>query len=244
MMILIVGKRGIFMRACFCPNCGASLKFEDDNRDFGFCQFCGAKIMLDDYRSTHRVVDEARIHEDETNRMIRLREMEMEEKEWNELKEKHEQKHKIALKAYCIEICGLTISIIFFMLFKFSDTLGLIGVNGFFLILLAVSVTVCIDNENQENIKKLTQARFSNKIIFDFEAGNYIKKDYQIIYNKISLLGFKNITLINLKDLNTKIFIKPDTVFTVTINGIFPRKGEWYDPNDEVEIKYHGLKNN
>ena len=88
----------------------------------------------------------------------------------------------------------------------------------------------------------MTQARISNKIIFDFETGNYINKNYQIIYNKISLLGFKNITLINLKDLNTKIFIKPDTVFTVTINGIFPRKGEWYDPNDEVVIKYHGLK--
>ena len=36
--------------------------------------------MLDDYRSTHRVVDEARIHETETDRIIRLKELELEEK--------------------------------------------------------------------------------------------------------------------------------------------------------------------
>lgn len=76
------------MRACFCPNCGASLNFDDNNRDFGFCQYCGAKIMLDDYRSTHRVVDEARIHEDETNRMIKMREMEA---AIQERKQKHEE---------------------------------------------------------------------------------------------------------------------------------------------------------
>lgn len=68
------------MRACYCPKCGASLKFEEDNRDYGFCQYCGTKIMLDDYRSTHRVVDEARIREAEINEKIRLKELEMEEK--------------------------------------------------------------------------------------------------------------------------------------------------------------------
>lgn len=69
------------MKTCFCPNCGASLNFDDEKRDFGFCQYCGARIMLDDYRSTHRIVDEARIREDETNRMIRMRELEIEERE-------------------------------------------------------------------------------------------------------------------------------------------------------------------
>ncbi|MBR3768583.1 MAG: hypothetical protein IKL10_10165 [Clostridia bacterium] len=66
------------MRSCYCPNCGATLKFEDSNRDFGFCQYCGAKIMLDDYRSTHRIVDEAKIKESETKERIRLKELELE----------------------------------------------------------------------------------------------------------------------------------------------------------------------
>ena len=74
------------MRACQCPNCNAHISL-DDSRDFGFCQYCGTKIMLDDYRSTHRVVDEARIHETETDRIIRLKELELEEK-------KREREHK------------------------------------------------------------------------------------------------------------------------------------------------------
>ena len=68
------------MKTFNCPNCGAQI-FLDDSRDFGFCQYCGTKIMLDDYRSTHRVVDEARIQETETDRLIRLKELEIEEKQ-------------------------------------------------------------------------------------------------------------------------------------------------------------------
>ena len=49
------------MRTCKCPNCNATLTIEDENRDFAFCQYCGAKIMLDDYRSTQRIIDEAKI---------------------------------------------------------------------------------------------------------------------------------------------------------------------------------------
>ncbi len=29
-----------------CPECGANLEF-DDSREFGFCQFCGTKILIE-----------------------------------------------------------------------------------------------------------------------------------------------------------------------------------------------------
>ena len=74
------------MRSCQCPNCNAQLSL-DDRRDFGFCQYCGTKIMLDDYRSTYHIVDEARIRETETDRIVRLKELELEEK-------KREREHK------------------------------------------------------------------------------------------------------------------------------------------------------
>ncbi len=35
------------LTACRCPSCGANLEL-DDARDFGFCTFCGAKVMLHD----------------------------------------------------------------------------------------------------------------------------------------------------------------------------------------------------
>lgn len=65
------------MKKHVCPNCNATMDFEISNREFVFCQYCGTKIMLDDYRSTHRVVDEARIKEAEIKAQIRLKELEI-----------------------------------------------------------------------------------------------------------------------------------------------------------------------
>ena len=77
------------MRSCQCPNCNASLTF-DDNREFGFCQYCGTKIMLDDYRISHRYFDEARIKEAEIKEKIRLKELELAE-------EKHKSTENIKI---------------------------------------------------------------------------------------------------------------------------------------------------
>ena len=76
-----------------CPSCGAELN--NDNRDSSFCQYCGAKIMSDDHRSSYRFIDEAKIHENETKRMIRMREMEIDKERWeNERIEKEIDKFK------------------------------------------------------------------------------------------------------------------------------------------------------
>lgn len=32
-----------------CPNCGADIAL-DDTRDFGFCSYCGTKVLLDEYK--------------------------------------------------------------------------------------------------------------------------------------------------------------------------------------------------
>lgn len=53
------------MRKLECPGCGANLELKDNSREFAFCEFCGAKIMFDDYRSsqhiTKHIIDEAEI---------------------------------------------------------------------------------------------------------------------------------------------------------------------------------------
>lgn len=53
------------MRKLECPGCGANLTLKDDDREFAFCEFCGAKILLDDYRSSQRItkhiIDEAEL---------------------------------------------------------------------------------------------------------------------------------------------------------------------------------------
>lgn len=32
-----------------CPNCGADIAL-DDTREFGFCSYCGTKVLLDEYK--------------------------------------------------------------------------------------------------------------------------------------------------------------------------------------------------
>ena len=97
-------KEFFVMKIHNCPNCNATLDLEVNNREFAFCQYCGTKILLDDYRSTHRFVDEARIKEAELECQIRLKELEMEK-----------EKQEAAAKAKAFKI-------------KLSFILGIIGI--------------------------------------------------------------------------------------------------------------------
>ncbi len=58
-----------------CPQCGAQLQIDVD-RSQAFCQYCGAKLLLDDESTTininQRIIDEARLKEAE----VRLKELE------------------------------------------------------------------------------------------------------------------------------------------------------------------------
>lgn len=95
------------MRPCSCPNCSAQISL-DERRDFGFCPYCGTKIMLDDYRSTHRIVDEAKVHEAETERLVRLRQLEMKEKEIERKNQTKKMKNAIAA---CLIFIGVVCEI-------------------------------------------------------------------------------------------------------------------------------------
>lgn len=63
-------------RTVKCPSCGAELTVKDDNRDFMFCEFCGTKVRLDDYRETYRYVDEAEVQRVKAEKELELKRME------------------------------------------------------------------------------------------------------------------------------------------------------------------------
>lgn len=67
-------------RTVKCPSCGGEITVKDENRDFMFCEYCGTKVRLDDYRETHRFVDEARIQESKDAKELELKKMEFEER--------------------------------------------------------------------------------------------------------------------------------------------------------------------
>ena len=63
-----------------CPDCGQTLSIEE-NRTQAFCSYCGAKILISNENEyVFRQVEEAGIKKAETDRIIRLREIEIAEK--------------------------------------------------------------------------------------------------------------------------------------------------------------------
>ena len=61
-----------------CPSCGGQLSVEK-GREYTFCQYCGTKILFDkDNEFTYRHIDDADIKRAETERIVRISELEME----------------------------------------------------------------------------------------------------------------------------------------------------------------------
>ena len=60
-----------------CPDCGQTLSIEE-NRTQAFCSYCGARILISNENEyIVRQVDEAGIKKAETERIVRLRELEI-----------------------------------------------------------------------------------------------------------------------------------------------------------------------
>lgn len=106
------------MRTCTCPNCGANLNFDDNQKEYAFCQYCGTKIMLDDYRTVNvqRVIDEARLQEDATKRMVQMKELELREKEQQLEAQERERSQRITYIVYGIALAISAISALLYLL--------------------------------------------------------------------------------------------------------------------------------
>ena len=74
----------ITVNAVKCPSCGADLPVEE-GRDKIFCSFCGTPIVItNENEHIYRHIDEAGIKQAETDRMIRLKELEIEEAKYKQ----------------------------------------------------------------------------------------------------------------------------------------------------------------
>ena len=67
------------MNSVKCPECGANLQIEE-GRTQVFCSYCGTKIIItNENEHIYRHIDEADIRKAETDRMVRMRRLNMEE---------------------------------------------------------------------------------------------------------------------------------------------------------------------
>lgn len=105
-----------------CPSCGAQLSVEE-GRDYTFCQYCGTKIILEkDNVFIYRHIDDADIKRAETERIIKLKELEIEERS-----HKKRSVQKIAMLIWAI-FTGIIISTGFLLCaFEYDSTIYNIG---------------------------------------------------------------------------------------------------------------------
>lgn len=220
-----------------CPDCGQTLSIEE-NRTQAFCSYCGAKILISNENEyVFRQVDEAGIKKAETDRIIRLREM--------EIAEKNSSLRKVLTIIWLV--LSLILIVIAVVLMLSAGTESMPGWAGGFLFLFYACAPIIggggylvfkwlPEKENEKIIEKQGGIRFPNGLT------PFTDKKYYAIEDSLRSTGFTNISCVNLHDLNLlTALVNADKIAKITINGQqVTSGGKMYMPDVAVVITYHG----
>ncbi len=208
-----------------CPECSADLQIED-GREYAFCTYCGAKVMIaNDNEHIYRTIDEAKIKQAETDRIVRLRELDLEEKAG------------ISQRTKAIFWIASTAILLIFGMIGFAIDNAEMG--------LCVLLAMCTGIWGgiitfSDDAKKKRRRAGENEVKITAAMTDCV--DYH--YNKALLLyknaGFKNVNAIPLHDLGRFNMKKDGVVESVTINGEEDfEEDEIYSKDANVLITYH-----
>ncbi len=215
-----------------CPECGASLPIEE-GRNQVFCSYCGTKVLVhNDNEHIYRHIDEAGIKQAETDRLVKLRELEM--------AEKNNATRKILIKAWLIISIILIVIAVYLLLSSHDDWMKaflficyacfpVIGGGGILLF------RVMPEKEAEKAAMKIGGIRFP-KGLEPFD-----EKHFEVVRNSLQSVGFTNISCINLHDITFGILNKPGRIESITVEGEkITSGGKVYMPNVSITITYHG----
>lgn len=231
------------MRNCTCPNCNAALSFSDD-RYFGFCEYCGTKILLDDYRSTQRIIDEAKIRQVEADKEIRLKELALRESRYNQQAKEKERNTKVRkILIYVWLILFIIVSAIIILLFAFGDDSqqGMAALMLFYFelpLIIGGPILLFKVIPNKEVERELLK---NGGIKFPKSIEPFQEKDFETVRTVLSRAGFKNIDVVNMHDVVIGLFQKPNLVESISVAGErIQSGGKVYMPEAQIVITYHG----
>ena len=228
----------ITMTTVKCPECGANLQI-DERRQQAFCTYCGAKIILtNENEYIYRTIDEAGVAQAETDRMIRLRELELEEAQ-----QKHNERiRNLLIILWIVAIVAVVILCLFVWLTSKDDLggitaldiLGFVGgpviAGGAFLIF-----KVLPDRELDKKTFKAGGIRITKSI------EPITQQNYMTVQSALISAGFTNISCVNMHDVRLGLLQKNGEVESLTVNGerIFSG-GRVFMPDASIIITYHG----
>ncbi|WP_024865689.1 zinc ribbon domain-containing protein [Butyrivibrio sp. FCS014] len=207
-----------------CPDCGAELSI-DDSREFAFCSYCGAKVMVhNDNEHIYRNIDEARIKEAETERILRLRELELEEKENN-------RGRKTTLIAYGVALAFVLIGAIICI---FAPVGGMCG------IMIGAYIAMFTYIKSDDRKKKRSKYVSPNDATITAQMLYCLGKNYNSVAMIFRSAGFTNVNLLPLGDIGLFNQRRNGQVETITINGNGEfEEGDIFPKNANILITYH-----
>lgn len=212
-----------------CPECGANLPIEE-GREKMFCSYCGTQvIMTNENEHTFRHVDEAEIKRVEMERLLQLKELELEEKE-------NERSRQGKVIAFSISggLAGIG---------AISEIVIPYNVLGIFAIIVAAYIALFTLISMDNSKKKTRRIISSGEVQITENMESCEGENYDAVTTLFSAAGFTNIQTIALKDLNFFRAGKNGQVESVSINGDDGfEKGEVFKKTDCVIITYHSTK--
>lgn len=207
-----------------CPACGADINVESA-REFSFCTYCGTKIMMaNENEHIYRNIDEARIMEVEAEKMFRLREFEIEEKE-------NSRGRKSLYIAYGVALIFVIAGAIICLT---NSEAGAVGI--------MIGAYIAFFTYIKSDEKKKTKRKYvgPNEVAITESMGDYSEKNFNSVVLLFRGAGFANVTAIPLGDLTMFNQRKNGQVESITINGRDEfEPGDIFPKNSNVLITYH-----
>ena len=212
-----------------CPECGANLTIEE-GRDTIFCSYCGTKILMtNENEYTYRHVDEAGIKQAETDRLVKLRQLDIADKA--RASNERVKRFKIILSV----ILGIVGGVTMFVGYNTDSDSGFIMVG---LICLIAVMYIWLFNKKKEN----EELDVGDKIKVPSAISDYESKSYAAIEAVFHSAGFNNVKCVPLNDLRIGLLKKPGMVESITVNGhSITCGGKKFLPDASVVISYHSL---
>lgn len=222
-----------------CPECGASLPIEEGRKQI-FCSYCGSKVIVtDENEYVYRHIDEAGVKKAETDRIVRLKKLEMKEKR-NAINQKM-TKTKIKISFVLATIGALMLIVGSIAGSASGDSNSgyyMISMVGFFP-LLSIPFIWLFSKKEEEEEDDYYDDELGKRIEIPSGVFGFENKSYITIEAMLRSAGFTNIQCIPLNDLKTGLLKKPNTVESISVNGETDILCDKYPSNAAILISYH-----
>ena len=226
-----------------CPECGAMLNIEE-NRTQAFCSYCGAKVLIhNENEFTYRHVDVAELERAETDRIVKLKQIEIAEKDKVDFKKSSKERLKLSVLLF---VAGALIMLVFGLLDRFfgngeeDSIFAAMAMIGFMVIGFGsmLGLTAFLDMSKKPDNKDIHTPSDGNLKLPD-NISSYEYKSYTAIAALFESAGFTNVKCVALGDLFVGFIDKPGMVDSITINGESMDTDKRYPKDAAIVISYH-----